>query len=73
VNGPLSNLFDCVDRADVHGFGAQSFFPRIVWLLADVIHTVFVIGPKIPWGDFRTDTTTDTPIVDMVSGCRFVL
>jgi hypothetical protein len=65
-------LIDGVDRADVHGLGTQPFFPWTVWLLVNKIHPMFIIGPKIPGGNDRTDTATDTPVVDMIPGWAVV-
>jgi hypothetical protein len=72
ATGTLYVLIDGVDRTDIHGLGTQPFLLGTVWLFKNIIQTAFMIGPKIPGGDGRTDTTTDTPVVDMISGWTVV-
>ena len=65
-------LIDGVDRTDVHGLGTQPFLLGTVRLLVNKIHPIFIIGPKITGGNGRTDTATDTAVVDMIPGWTVV-
>ena len=61
-------LIDGVDRTDVPGLGTQPLLLWTVGLFVNIIQPAFMIGPKILGGDGRADTTTDTPVVDMIPG-----
>jgi len=72
ATGSLYVLIDGVDRTDVLGLGTQPLLLWTVWLFINIIQPAIMIGPKILRGDGRTDTTTDTPVVDMIPGWTVV-
>ena len=72
ATGSLYVLIDSVDRTNVLGLGTQPLLLRTVWLFINIIQPAFMIGPKILGGDGRADTTTDTPVVDMIPGWKIV-
>lgn len=72
ATGSLCVRIDSVDRTDVHGLGTQTFFLWTVGLFVNIVQPAFMIGPEIPGGDSRTDTTANTPVVDMKPGWTVV-